>query len=79
MKPRCDFGFRFSCAFSNRVAMVDTAMFNRQATDASAFPTATSCVGGPQNWFENGSGFLREWFGEVGERFRPIFGLFAGK
>ena len=44
-----DVGAYYASAFSNRVAMVDTATLNRRATDASAFPTATSCVGGPNS------------------------------
>ncbi len=34
-------------AFSNRVAKADDPVVIR-ATDASALPTATSCVGGPE-------------------------------
>lgn len=31
-------------AFGNRCAMVDTAMLNRQATDASALPTGCTAL-----------------------------------
>ncbi len=43
-----DFGQYYSSAFSNRVAMVDTATLNRRATDASAFPTTAKPCRGPQ-------------------------------
>ncbi|MCQ2324627.1 MAG: hypothetical protein MJZ58_00350, partial [Paludibacteraceae bacterium] len=37
----------FTFAFGNKVAIVDTAPLNQRATCASALPTTTSCVGGP--------------------------------
>ena len=49
----------FALAFGIRVAMVDTAALNRRATEASALPTATSCVGGPDGFGTFGHRHMR--------------------